>query len=1090
MKRIIVIFLGIYSCLSLSAQTVNDVIQRMQEIQQESGDSIARDYLASNKAIFDSENANPTYLVMWGLLTSYMWNANPSESLKKEYKEYLDIVIDDEIKSETFVPDNPQALATLWNLTHDYYNMLYQDGEREGVLILLKCIHRWFTPYPEARNTVGYAQSLYDLCILLIRDMHKYEEGMPYAEEYLNVSKSVFGENSFQYAIAIYNMHIFPSKSISEKADIIKKAISLYEKAEGHEQTMLNEMKATYKTHMMLLTGVTNTEDINVQQQGYLSINDCIALVAAERGAEALESLLYYKEYLSQDQHLDTLRYANVITYIISTYLQINDLPAAQKELDDFNAKIGVDNIPGDYAQIFYSDASLVALRLKDYVKALRYAHLALKKSEQSSVSTIEYCKILGNISLMYAEAANVVNKEFYLDAKWYIDEAVSVFEEKVGPLDEQGNTGLTLLNNKAYVYASIGDKKGAIETYENIVSGFADNKDLRGAWVLAANNLAVLYTKSEHPEKAVELLERLSSENIEYKKLFNQNLALAYYATGDRKLKNTLMDYNNICYNNCMDVFNFFTEAEREDFWTGNARELLVTNNLVADKYPEIRDVAFDNLLFVKNLKLMSADILKRLVDNSSNEELKKKYNNILSLRDAISYRSTEQDSIRIWTKQLQNEERGILTLVPDYKKKLLGAFHSWNEIKKALKEDEIAVDFTYVAKLKDWDNADDFYCAFVITKDSQSPELVSLCEVDSVNKYLIGATPDAQQISLLYKESTPIYKKVWGNLERYIKGKKTIYFSPTGQLNLLNHNALVMGDGKLFGDCYNLVRLSSTDKILSLDTRSSSNQAYHSAVVYGGIQYDLSVAEMRDAAKEYSHKKNDQFLLAMRSEDERGRWNYLPGTKTEAQNIYSLLTSNKVSTTLLQEKEANEESFKALSGISPQIIHLSTHGFFLDTAEKVKKNPFMNTVGNYSEKEDKLIRTGVLMAGANNVWCGREQISGIEDGILTADEISRLDLKGTKLVVLSACETAKGQIDEIDGVLGLQRGLKKAGVGSILMSLWKVSDAVTSILMTHFYTNMANGMSLHESLKVAAQKVKEQYPDPYYWASFVLLD
>jgi CHAT domain-containing protein len=91
---------------------------------------------------------------------------------------------------------------------------------------------------------------------------------------------------------------------------------------------------------------------------------------------------------------------------------------------------------------------------------------------------------------------------------------------------------------------------------------------------------------------------------------------------------------------------------------------------------------------------------------------------------------------------------------------------------------------------------------------------------------------------------------------------------------------------------------------------------------------------------------------------------------------------------------------------------------------------------------------------------------------------------------VVLSACETAKGQIDEIDGVLGLQRGLKKAGVGSILMSLWKVSDAVTSILMTQFYENIGKGMDSRESLKNAAQKVKEQYPDPYFWASFVMLD
>ena len=1088
--RKILLIIGALISLSISAQTSNDVIQKMKEIRQESGDSIARDYLVNNKTVFDNENANPTYLVLWGVLTSNMWNANPSEALRIEYKQYLDTIIDDEIRSDTFVPEDSQTLSTLWQLTQDYYKMLYKEGEEEKVLVLLKCIHRWFMPYPDMRNTVGYAQSLYDLCILLIRYMHKYEEGMPYAEEYLSVSKKVYGENSPQYAIAIYNMHIFPSKPISEKAKIIKKAISIYEKADNHKQAMLDEMRMTYNGLLSVLTGISNTDSISVSSNHKLSLADCISLVVAGRGIEALESLLYYKELLSKEQFLDTINYSNLVSYIVATYIQTNDLAAAQKEIDDINSKIGIDNLPPEYTQNFYSSAGTIALRLKDYPKALQYAHAACKLSEKSSIPAIEYCKILGNISLMYAEAANAVNRDFYLDAKWYIDEAISVFEEKVGPVSKQGITGLTLLNNKAFVYASIGDKEEAIETYEKIVLDFAGNKDVQEAWVLAANNLATLYMKSEHPEKAIQLLESLSSENKEYKMLFRQNLALAYYITGDIKLKDTLKDYNNICYNNCLDVFRFFTEAEREAFWTGNARELLVTNNLIADKYPEITDVAFDNLLFVKNLKLMSTDILKKLVDTSSNEELKNKYNRILLLRDAISYRSSEKDSISIWTNQLQNEERNILALVPDYKEKLFGAFHTWGEIKSALKEEEIAVDFTYALRMHDWDHATGYYGAYIVTNNCQKPLFITLCEVDEFDQSIIGMTSDAQQISSFYTDSVSIYGKIWGKLEKYLRGKKTIYFSPTGQLNLLNHNALVMSDGKLFGDCYNLVRLSSTDKILSQNLRESKEKQYNSAIVYGGILYDISVADMQAAAKQYDHNGSNQFLFAMRSEDERGRWNYLPGTKTESQNIFSLLTSNKVSATLVQEKEANEESFKALSGHSPQIIHLSTHGFFLDTMEKVEKNPFMRNIGNYSEKEDQLIRTGVLMAGANNVWCGRSQVTGIEDGILTADEISRLDLSKTKLVVLSACETAKGKVDEIDGVLGLQRGLKKAGVGSVLMSLWKVSDAVTAMLMTHFYTNLGVGMSSRQALKNAAQKVKEQYPEPYFWASFVLLD
>ena len=911
---------------------------------------------------------------------------------------------------------------------------------------------------------------------------------MPIAEEYLSVSKNVYGENSAQYAVALYNMHIFPNKPISEKAEIIKKAISIYEKAEYQDRAMLDEMKATYQAQVVSLTGVTNTDKIDVSSGSRLPIAECMALVAAERGSEALESLLYYKEILSREQYLDTLKYSSIISYIVATHIQMNDLAAAQKEIDDMHAHIGIDNLPPDYAQIFYSSAGMISMRLKDYPNALRYAHTACKLSECSSASAIEYCKILGNISLMYAEAANSINKQFYLDAKWYIDEAISVFKDKIGSLIDHGMVGLTLLNIKAYVYDAIGDRKGAIETYERMVSDFENNQNVKGSWLLAANNLAVLYLKTDNSKKAIALLESLSSKNKEYKQVLAQNLALAYYVSEDSKAKKALKDYNTNCYNNCLDVFNFFTVAEREAYWTGIAREILFLNNLVADKFPEITDVAFDNLLFVKNLKLMSSDILKDIIEKSSNSELERKYNRISSLREAISYRSREQDSIRIWSNQLKEEERSILSMIPDYKERLLNAFHSWTDIRDALKDDEIVVDFSYVPKMKGWDDADIFYGAFIITKDSKNPQLVSLCEVDSINQYFTGAISDAVQISKLYQESLPIYKRLWGKIEVYLKGKKTIYFSPTGQLNLLNHNALLMSNGETLGDHYNLVRLSSTDKVLSTYKKTNDHQ-YESAVVYGGINYDLTVKEMSEASKLYKHSNNN-YMIAVRSENERGHWDYLPGTKEESQKVFDILNSNNIPTVLLQDALANEESFKVLSGQSPSIIHISTHGFFLNTPEKIMTNPFMSKVGSYSEKEDKLIRTGVLMAGANNEWCGINHVSGIEDGILTADEISRLDLRRTKIVVLSACETAKGQVDEIDGILGLQRGLKKAGARSIVMSLWKVSDTVTTQLMTEFYLYICKGFSANEALRAASRNIKKQYTDPYYWAAFVMLD
>ena len=132
----------------------------------------------------------------------------------------------------------------------------------------------------------------------------------------------------------------------------------------------------------------------------------------------------------------------------------------------------------------------------------------------------------------------------------------------------------------------------------------------------------------------------------------------------------------------------------------------------------------------------------------------------------------------------------------------------------------------------------------------------------------------------------------------------------------------------------------------------------------------------------------------------------------------------------------------------------------------------------------------SGLLMAGANNAWNGKFTLENVEDGILTADEISRLDLSKTQLVVLSACETAKGVIDPVDGVYGLQQAFKKAGVGTIVMSLWKIPDEATSLLMNSFYAALISGNEKHNALKKAMQEAQLKYKDPYYWAGFIILD
>jgi CHAT domain-containing protein len=208
--------------------------------------------------------------------------------------------------------------------------------------------------------------------------------------------------------------------------------------------------------------------------------------------------------------------------------------------------------------------------------------------------------------------------------------------------------------------------------------------------------------------------------------------------------------------------------------------------------------------------------------------------------------------------------------------------------------------------------------------------------------------------------------------------------------------------------------------------------------------------------------------------------------------------LETQKVQTELLTGIEGTETSFKNLSGQNVSIIHLATHGMYITPMEasiqRANNNFLFIRLGDIDIQEDyALTRSFLVMTGGN---CLPHRVSipeMAEDGILTALEISTLDLNGLDLIVLSACQTALGDINK-EGVYGLQRAFKKAGANTILMSLDKVDDEATRILMVEFYRNLTNGKTKHQSLHEAQNILRKvdrgKYDDPKYWASFIMLD
>lgn len=202
------------------------------------------------------------------------------------------------------------------------------------------------------------------------------------------------------------------------------------------------------------------------------------------------------------------------------------------------------------------------------------------------------------------------------------------------------------------------------------------------------------------------------------------------------------------------------------------------------------------------------------------------------------------------------------------------------------------------------------------------------------------------------------------------------------------------------------------------------------------------------------------------------------LPGTAAEAEALRSLLPNAAI----LTEAAATENAIKQVQ--APRILHVATHGFFLpDVARPEADGP----LGSPSRPmtENPLLRSGLTLAGFN------ARSSGDDDGVFTALEASNLNLFGTQLVVLSACDTGLGEVASGEGVYGLRRAFAIAGAESQLLSLWKVSDDGTQSLMSRYYEQLMAGMGRSEALRaVQLAMIAEggEYSHPYYWSAFIL--
>lgn len=846
----------------------------------------------------------------------------------------------------------------------------------------------------------------------------------------LNIRKSILGTNSIDYAISLNNLgtlYCELGNYISAKKYFIESL--------NIKQTILGNL------HLNCAVTLSNLGVL----YGYMG--------------EYEEAERYVLEALDIRRHIlgvNNVDYATSLHCLGSHRLGMGDYEQGEKHLLEalrIRKQVIGENHP-DYA-ISLNNLGTFYSQIGNYDKAENYYIKALDIRKSIFGTTHpEYASSISNLGSLYDKMGE------HLKAEQYKLEALRI-RERI--LEENHPDYITSLNNLGAFYSNMGNYEQAKKYYQKAASiCYSDtvNKPLK---ILVLNNLGELYLVLGDEINAYLCLKQ--SFNIQ-KSLFLSSL-------------------------------DYMTENQRMQFWKTMQSKFDETYPIFAYKYhfsqPSISTFAYDNELFRKGLLLSSSNIIRQSIFESNDSILIEQWNELVGIKQVImnlEEKDPTSTNLAHYKNQADSLEKIVTKSSAIFRETKQQQSITWDSIQQYLNPDEVAIEY-FIAPLNE-DST--MYCALLLRHDSQYPELIPLCEEKEIVNCL--SHNQTNDIYTFDTNSKTIFNLIWDKILPQIHEGETIYFSLAGLLHQIAIENIPYDQTHTMSDVYTMVRLSSTREIVKKD----KNIKHHTATIYGGIFYDVDKTSLLAESRNYDTEDMFAYRSISSTLPNRGSVLYLPGTKKEAESIHSLLNSNNITSTLYTASKANEESFKSLSGKHRNILHIGTHGFYWEDSTARKQDYFSQRIqlqmlgDNQLQKPsiDPLTRCGLLFAGSNIALSGHSNDlpEGVQDGILTAKEISLMDLRDADLVVLSACETAKGDITS-EGIFGLQRAFKMAGVQTIIMSLRKVNDQATQMLMTEFYTNwISKNQSKREAFKNAQNTVRAKFEEPEYWAGFILLD
>lgn len=944
--------------------------------------------------------------------------------------------------------------------------------------------------------------------VIELNDQGRYGEAIQLAERVVTIREKILGAEHADVAAALNNL----ATMYSAQGDFQRAARS-------HERALAIKEKALGPEHVSTATSLLNLAEVYRETGDFARAEPLYQRAVAifekrfgashPRVADALNKLaLFYDaggDYSTAEslylralairekelgaEHRDT---GISLTNLTDLYRETGDLSRAEevgkRALAIFEKALGAEH---PFFATSLNNLALVYVDKGDFRRAEALYQRALVIREKTlGAEHPEVATSLYNLAALYSREGDLARAEPLYQRILAIDEKAFGKEHPQIASD---------LNNVASLYESKGDLARAESLYQRALAISEKSLGLEHPQTASVlNNLSLLYYRKgdfvraeplggralairekvlggEHPDVAVSL----------------SNLAALYEAKGDAaRAINFRSRGNDIREHNLSLILNTGSEKEKLLYLSTFADETDLTISLHTRSAPTNTEAI---ALALTTIMRRKGRVLDAMVDQVAvlRRDLDRQGQLLLTELSAVQTRLAglvlrgpeKRDSDYLATvSNLEAESERLQASISSrsVRFRLQSRPVTIEQVQAAIPPGAALVEVInytpYYAKTGVFSEAR--YVAYVLRGEGkpQSVDLGEAAKIDRDIAKLQRALGDPADISVK-QAARELDEQVLRPVRQLLGGARHLLLSADGALNLVPFPALVDEQGHYLVENYTITYLTSGRDLLRYGNSPESKQG---PVVIAAPLFDSRppAGGKQDAARAAGRNRR-------RSADmTQLRFSPLPGTASEAKALSEILPGVKV----LTRGQATEAALRRVT--APSILHIATHGFFLpdrpqgETARAGRPGARLGDTANATGGENPLLRSGLAFAGANM----RLDESG-NDGLLTALEAAGLDLWGTRLVVLSACETGLGEVSNGNGVYGLRRALVIAGAESQVISLWKVDDAATREVMTSYYKRLQRGEGRTEALRQAQRELlgRQKYKHPFYWAAFI---